>query len=66
METWHLSSRLFNNYHKQFLSELDVSFVGVCIKLVWISMVVAVICNNKKLATELAKARVGKCKIPDI
>jgi hypothetical protein len=37
-----------------------VSFVGVCSKLVWISMAVAVICNNSKLASELVKARVSK------
>jgi hypothetical protein len=41
------------NSHKQFLNELGASYVGVCSKLVLISMVVAVICNNNKLANEL-------------
>jgi hypothetical protein len=35
------------------MSELDASYVGVCSKLTWISMVVAVICNNNKLTSEL-------------
>jgi hypothetical protein len=35
-----------------------VSYVGVCSKLVRISMAIAVICNSNKLASELVKARV--------
>ena len=58
MQTQHLSSRLFDNSHKQFLNELGASYVGVCNKLVLISMVVEVICNNNKLANELVQFRV--------
>ena len=60
METYHLSSRLLGNYHKQFMSELDVIYVGICSKLVQIIMVVAMICNNNKLTSELVQFRVSR------
>jgi hypothetical protein len=37
-----------------------VSYVGVCSKLVYINMVVVVICNSKKLTTELVYFKVSR------